>query len=53
MQDRELELIADNELQRKKIAELEIEVQETRSTILGLMKPLKLTRYCLNEYQNC
>ena len=37
LKDREMELLADNELQRSKIAKLEVEVSKTRDVILKMM----------------
>ena len=37
LKEKELELIADNEVQRKKIAKLEVEVAKTRDIILKMM----------------
>lgn len=37
LKEKEIELIADNEVQRKKIAQLEVEVAKTRDIILKLM----------------
>lgn len=37
LKDREMELIADNEVQKKKIAKLEVEVAKTRDVILRMM----------------